>query len=187
MNLIAQAFRLIGSIMCKTSSPEKDSRVWIDGILMMTRVIITESLQRWQDDNDDVLLQRRVDNMKSVCFEVSHMVWSHNLRSYDHGITKKQWLNRPQIRIVPYKPLIILKKYTYQSLNKYQSIYILLSKSILFIIIILIFKKRVFEIMCKTKMDKHLLWEGAYFYKIRYTFKNFLCSSCHSMDKVCSR
>ena len=72
---------------------------------MITKVMVTKLLQGWQVD-DGVLLRRwQVDdndksdnnykfhnndesnNIRSVRFKVSHVVWSHNFRSHDHGIT----------------------------------------------------------------------------------------------------
>ena len=46
MNLIAQAFRSISSIIYRTSSPEGNSRVELKGgNLMMTRVTVNQPLQ----------------------------------------------------------------------------------------------------------------------------------------------
>ena len=45
-----------------------------------------QAVTRWQVNDDDVLLQRRVDDIKSICFEVNHVVGSHDLGSCNHGI-----------------------------------------------------------------------------------------------------
>ena len=69
-----QAFHLIGSMTCRTSSLEKNSRVQIDGNLMMTRVTVIEQLRGWQVDDNGVLLQGQVDDIRFVHFKISHVV-----------------------------------------------------------------------------------------------------------------
>ena len=63
---------------------------------MMMKVTLTKPLQGWQVDDDSVLLQGwrvndndKSDNIRFMRFEVSHVVWSYNLRSCNHGIIPK--------------------------------------------------------------------------------------------------
>ena len=63
--------------------------------MIKTRLTVTKLLQDWQVNDDNVLLQRwqinnndKSNNIKSVCFEVSHVIYSHNLKSCDHNITQ---------------------------------------------------------------------------------------------------
>ena len=67
---------------------------------MMIKVTVTKPLQRWQVNDDGILLQGwqiddndksnnndKSDNIRSVRFEVSHVVCSYDLRFCDYGIT----------------------------------------------------------------------------------------------------
>ena len=99
MNLITQVFRLIISMTYRTFSLEEDSKVCMSSDLILTRVMVTKLLQEWQVD-DGVLLQGcqvddndKSNNIRSVRFEVSHMVWSH-----DHSI-------------IPYRKILTLERY----------------------------------------------------------------------------
>ena len=60
----------------------------MSGNSIMTKVIITKPLQGWQvDDNDKSGNNNKSNNIRSVGFELIHVVWSHDHRSCDHNIT----------------------------------------------------------------------------------------------------